>query len=352
MDDKFITDLITQSDLNKAGELATKTANGLKLVDVARKVLGDFAALLLFSKQAKKEAEKVLTLGEAETFKGFLQQSVGQFTQSDEGKYVMQAVGSAFIFEKLKSYKNLGVAFETAFDQLYQEETVSPEPVNEDWASRALAYAGETSEDELQKMWGRILAGEVRAPGSYSLRTLEFLKTLSKSDAELFTRVARISISTFKAAYIPAQSREFGANGKWGIRFSDLLYLEEIGLLQMKEVSSQIPILTVPHSDGHVGSMVMMSYNNRMLMYIIKEDVQEVRMNAMKLTTIGFQLLRLIDTESDKEMLRDFRDKLLANTVRKEPITCFLSQHRVFVEKNEFAPLGSENKLDMINFNE
>ena len=35
------------------------------------------------------------------------------------------------------------------------------------------------SSEELQTLWGRTLAGEIKSPGSYSLRTLDFLKNLS-----------------------------------------------------------------------------------------------------------------------------------------------------------------------------
>jgi Protein of unknown function (DUF2806) len=47
----------------------------------------------------------------------------------------------------------------------------------------------------MQMIWGRILAGEVAEPGSTSGRTLEFLKTMSKQEAEVFVTLLSVSFA-------------------------------------------------------------------------------------------------------------------------------------------------------------
>lgn len=44
-------------------------------------------------------------------------------------------------------------------------------------------------DNERRTWWARLLAGEVQQPGSYSLRTLAVMDTLSTEEAELFTKV-------------------------------------------------------------------------------------------------------------------------------------------------------------------
>jgi hypothetical protein len=42
----------------------------------------------------------------------------------------------------------------------------------------------------MKRIWGRILAGEVRGPGSFSVRCLDIVRNLSKAEAELFQHLA------------------------------------------------------------------------------------------------------------------------------------------------------------------
>jgi len=40
---------------------------------------------------------------------------------------------------------------------------------------------------------GKVLAGEVKRPGSYSLRALDLLKNMTQQEAEMFVRVGKVS---------------------------------------------------------------------------------------------------------------------------------------------------------------
>ena len=51
---------------------------------------------------------------------------------------------------------------------------VSDKPVDPDWFARWRVNAEDVRDEEMQSLWARILAGEVREPGSYSLHTVRF----------------------------------------------------------------------------------------------------------------------------------------------------------------------------------
>ena len=53
--------------------------------------------------------------------------------------------------------------------------TVSSEEIDTDWITQFFDHAQDVSDLDMQKLWSRILAGEVSKPGSYSKRTLQFL---------------------------------------------------------------------------------------------------------------------------------------------------------------------------------
>jgi hypothetical protein len=65
-------------------------------------------------------------------------------------------------------------------------DKVSNEPVDLDWSLQFFDAAQDVCDEDMQSLWARILAGEVSDPGSYSKRTLQFLKTLDKFEAEKF----------------------------------------------------------------------------------------------------------------------------------------------------------------------
>lgn len=67
------------------------------------------------------------------------------------------------------------------------EPTVPPDP---DWVSRYISAAQDISSEEMQSAWAKVLSREVTKPGSFSLRTLEVLKNMTRSEAALFQRIA------------------------------------------------------------------------------------------------------------------------------------------------------------------
>ena len=73
-------------------------------------------------------------------------------------------------------------------------EHVSKDEVNKDWTIQFFDYAQDVHDEDLQQLWSRILAGEVSSPGRYSKRTLQFLKSLDKWEAELFSSICSFAL--------------------------------------------------------------------------------------------------------------------------------------------------------------
>jgi hypothetical protein len=67
------------------------------------------------------------------------------------------------------------------------------EAVDEDWANQFFEHVQDVSHEEMQRLWARVLAGEVNSPGSFATRTLECLKTFARWEAEMFTRLVSFS---------------------------------------------------------------------------------------------------------------------------------------------------------------
>lgn len=135
------------------------------------------------------------------------------------------AIHGALHADTLRREINVARAIQQAEEDLLDATNPVPEKVpGADWLYRWRDYAGEVSSEELQSIWGRLLAGEVKNPGSYSLRTLEFLRNASMEEAQLVGKIA-----PFVTAYMVYKDDDLLE--KYGVSFGDFMRLEEIGLL-------------------------------------------------------------------------------------------------------------------------
>ena len=115
--------------------------------------------------------------------------------------------------------------------------SVSREPVDEDWVIAFFEQCQDVSNDQMQTLWSRILSGEVTKPGSFSLRTLAAVKTLSRHDADLFSRFCAFVWLTPDGPLPVIEDTTTINLGDRGIGLGDLLNLEGIGLLNYQLVT-------------------------------------------------------------------------------------------------------------------
>jgi hypothetical protein len=69
--------------------------------------------------------------------------------------------------------------------------------IDDDWFNIFERHAGDASTERMQGIWSRLLAGEIRKPGSYSIRTLRCLAEMSQADAMTFAELGRNCIFGF-----------------------------------------------------------------------------------------------------------------------------------------------------------
>jgi len=94
-----------------------------------------------------------------------------------------------FLEEEAKKQKNIEEITRQALPQL--DDKSKPEQVEDDWITNFFDKCRLISDSEMQTLWSRVLAGEANSPGSYSKRTVDFLSSLDKTDAQLFTNLCK-----------------------------------------------------------------------------------------------------------------------------------------------------------------
>ena len=110
-----------------------------------------------------------------------------------EGDVVVQ---KAMEFQAKKRLTNVGSIAGHAAEELRDTEVPDHEP-DPDWIARFFDGAQDVSSEYLQRLWGKILAGEVKSPGQTSLRTLSILRDMTQQEAKDFSDLMRFRIASF-----------------------------------------------------------------------------------------------------------------------------------------------------------
>ena len=104
----------------------------------------------------------------------------------------------------IREQLNLDAVSAIAVDELNAEQPASSinqhannddeQTINDDWLNTFEEEARQISTEEMQTLFGRILAGEIRNPGSYSRRTVKILGELDQNTAALFKKLCSICV--------------------------------------------------------------------------------------------------------------------------------------------------------------
>ncbi|ABV89410.1 DUF2806 domain-containing protein [Shewanella pealeana] len=199
------------------------------------------------------------------------------------------------VSETIRKEVNVSKAVLAAENILANEEQEVPtQNVEDDWLYSWRENAGKVSSEELQDLWGRILAGEIKNPGSYSFRTMEFLKGLSKDEAELISKLAQFvvdgSIFRHKDTFLEQS----------GISFNTLLFLQEIGVVAGVEATG----LHVTWNSLLPNSYMKALVSNNKVIVLEHDDVnKKADAGVYQLTSVGRQVLALASFGSRDDYL-------------------------------------------------
>jgi hypothetical protein len=178
----------------------------------------------------------------------------------------------------------------------------SKEQVNTDWLYRWRDYAGDVSIEELQSLWGKLLAGEVKSPGKYSLRTLEFLRSISKEDANKISLLANYIFE----GIIYRMNAEF-LNSK-GITFDFLLDMQELGIISGIESSG---ILSTYSNNYENTFYANLKYHNKAVLVSHESEHKKLTLKGYPVTNLGMQVISLGDFKHDESYL-----EIIANDIK------------------------------------
>ncbi len=271
-----------------------------KLIDVVSKAIGTVYEPRQIVRKAKAEAksESIKTIEKAKT------QAI--IDGDIEKAQYLDRVNERLIIKETKRQKNIEEVVTVAGTILQTEEKVSEKPIDQDWTTRFFDIIQDVSDDEMQILWGQILAGEIKQPKSYSLRTLEILRNMTKEEAEIFQKVAQFAL-------LQGGAFLFSSNDvleELGISYSYIAKLIEIGLLQPGD------FVTKNYSSNKTSdSKFGIKYGDLIIIIKQKVNAPKISFPVRLLTTSGTELVKLIKIIPNVDYI-----KKLASTIKRDDV--------------------------------
>ena len=185
-----------------------------------------------------------------------------------------------WIDEEAQRQKNMEDITAKALPQL--DENAKPGSIEDDWIVNFFDKSRIVSDNEMQVLWSRVLAGEANAPGTYSKRTVNFLSDLDKPEAELFSKLCGFGwqIGDIVPFVFDVQAEIYN---RYGINFNALSHLDSIGLVQFDNLAG-FQRLRLPKS------IVLHYYGRPLHLNLPKDADKKLDIGSVLLTRIGQEL--------------------------------------------------------------
>ncbi len=206
--------------------------------------------------------------------------------------------------EEIQQEINVNKALHSTEEELFKsQQEPSEKEVTSDWLRRWRDNAKDITNDELRQLWAKILAGEVKSPGSYSLRTLEFMRSISQEDAQLIGKLGPfVSIEgiIFKVPLLD----------KVGIDFDFLLRVDELGIIGGVENRGSKANLCLIESLTENKYSNNIINNNLILIIEAKKYSKRLALESYRISKVGVEVFSLGNFSANEEYMREIGEQI------------------------------------------
>ena len=200
--------------------------------------------------------------------------------------------------QSIRKQNNLETVVLNTSNELNDDSEVSDEPVDDYWATRFFDMAADISGKDMQIIWGKILAGEIKRPNSYSIRTLELLRSLTTQEIQALKETLPL-VMIRGSDYFIINDEEILK--KYNINFDRLSMLIESNFLSpLTYVIEKIHLecsSDIPKQIFNKNYVICMSCEG--------EEDRKFDINIYSLTSSGKELIKLLQPEGDKQYMLD-----------------------------------------------
>lgn len=229
----------------------------------------------------KADSQRIKLLGEAKA-------DLVIYEKKNESEYEVRASIRNQHTESNRQ-KNIEQVLSLAYEGL--PNAVSETDVDEDWITRYFETIKDVSNEKLKIVWAKILTGEIKSPGSFSLRTIEVIKNISSDEAEIFQKICEFT-SGYRFIIKPKLETDFK---KYGINHHDLMIMVECGLVRDASFG---------HSDPEYRDNYPIPFPNTIIL-LNHSNIKRFSFSLLLMSKAGIELSRLLQKDVDEEYLKD-----------------------------------------------
>ena len=290
-----------------------------KLIDVASRGIGTLYEPTKIRKLAKAKAFEMSTIAQAIRDNPDLPMFYdrdGVKIDSSDVKALAERASNRLLLQEMKKQQNIETIVDKAYENLEGETVVSSEPVDDDWIARFFNSVEDISTEKLRELWGRLLAGEIKAPKSFSLRTLEVLRNLSSADANLIEKIAPLALWQNLYKFIPNEDKLYE---KHDFTYEELLKLDNAGIICLTPLNVTLQMNKAPRV-----------INNRFIIGVFDMmegfENAEISLPIYCFTPVGSEILSLFDV--DQKASEEYTVSYFS-TIKSRVNNCKVSAYKI-----------------------
>lgn len=219
-----------------------------------------------------------------------------------EVKELYRRTCSRMLYQEMRKQKNIEDVVSEAKVILQDENEVSEDAVNEDWLMRFFNSIQDISNTDMQKLWGKVLAGEIKNPNSFTLRSLDTLSKITKQEAILFEELRPYIVNYGGTLAI---LKDATINKKYNISYGKIVQMSECGLIDSSVMMQLTLVVTPQDSLDVVYDMKLLKSNN--------VGEKKIEIPIYKLTQTGKDILGVVADNYDENYFRDVINYLAKN---------------------------------------
>ena len=220
--------------------------------------------------EAQARANQILRFSEAET--------------DIEIAELRHRAGNRFMFEEMRNQSNMEAITQRSFPHL--TDGARPDQIEDDWITNFFEKCRNVSNELMQELWAKVLAGEGNRPGSFSRKTVNLIADLGANDAKLFVNLCRFGWTINRTIETLIYDEQSDIYSRVGINYNSIRQLEALGLVHFEGLAG-VSMVNLPRN-------ISASYGERRLnLSFPNADGNKLNVGRVLLTQSGRELFRI-----------------------------------------------------------
>lgn len=199
------------------------------------------------------------------------------------------------VHQEARQQQNIEDITAQAIAQLGEE--ACPDQLNEDWIAHFFKQCETVSDKEMQTLWLKILVAEATKPTTFSKRTVNFVASMDKKDAALFTALGQFvwSLENEPIAVVFDTSSDFLEIR--GLTYTTFKHLDAIGLISFQPITG--------YQAGSLPKHTTLVYYGRSVLIEFPQDTDNrLGLGEVFLTTVGRELFPICGAGLNEDYFR------------------------------------------------